>query len=50
MTVNILHGDCMEYMATLPDKAFELAICDPEYGFKSLAGSGRRKHGIATTN
>ena len=24
--------DCMEYMATLPDKAFELAICDPPYG------------------
>ena len=21
--------DCMEYMKTLPDKAFELAICDP---------------------
>ena len=24
--------DCMEYMATLPDKAFELAIVDPPYG------------------
>ena len=23
---------CMEYMKTLPDKAFELAICDPPYG------------------
>mgnify|MGYP001207947947 CR=1 FL=1 len=23
--------DCMEYMATLPDKAFELAIVDPPY-------------------
>ena len=21
--------DCMEYMATLPDKAFDLAIVDP---------------------
>jgi len=25
-------GDCMEYMATLPDKAFDLAIVDPEFG------------------
>ena len=25
-------GDCMDYMATLEDKAFELAIVDPPYG------------------
>lgn len=24
--------DCMEYMRTLPDKAFELAVVDPPYG------------------
>ena len=24
--------DCMAFMATLPDKAFELCICDPPYG------------------
>ncbi len=36
MTPNIelLHIDCMEYMAGLPDKAFELAIVDPPYGIK----------------
>jgi len=28
----LLNCDCMEYMATLPDKAFELAIVDPEFG------------------
>ena len=28
----ILHMDCMEYMARLPDKAFDLAIVDPPYG------------------
>lgn len=28
----ILQGDCMEYMAKMPDKAFELAIVDPEFG------------------
>ena len=30
--INMMHCDCMEYMATLPDKAFELAIVDPPYG------------------
>lgn len=24
--------DCMEYMRGLPDKAFDLAVCDPPYG------------------
>jgi len=30
--ITMLNCDCMEYMATLPDKAFELAIVDPPYG------------------
>lgn len=30
--VELLNMDCMEYMAGLPDKAFELAIVDPPYG------------------
>ena len=25
------HGDCMDYMRDLPDKAFDLAIVDPEF-------------------
>lgn len=36
----------MEYMATLPDKAFDLAIVDPPYGISvgsNKAGMGRRK-------
>lgn len=24
--------DCMEYMRTLPDKSFDLAVVDPPYG------------------
>ena len=28
----LYNSDCMEYMATLPDKAFDLAIVDPPYG------------------
>ena len=33
MTKQIAYNiDCMEYMKTLPDKAFDLAIVDPPYG------------------
>jgi site-specific DNA-methyltransferase (adenine-specific) len=28
----LYHGDCMDYMRGLPDKAFDLAIVDPPYG------------------
>lgn len=30
--IEMLNCDCMEYMAGLPDKAFDLAIVDPPYG------------------
>ena len=29
--VELLNIDCMEYMATVPDKYFDLAIVDPPY-------------------
>jgi site-specific DNA-methyltransferase (adenine-specific) len=32
MAIELLNIDCMEYMRTLPDKAFDLAIVDPPYG------------------
>jgi len=32
MGIEILNIDCMEYMATQPDNAFDLAIVDPPYG------------------
>lgn len=32
MKTKAFNIDCMEYMATLPDKAFDLAIVDPPYG------------------
>lgn len=31
-TATLYNMDCMEYMKTLPDKAFDLAIVDPPYG------------------
>ena len=30
--ITLLNIDCMEYMATVPDKYFDLAIVDPPYG------------------
>ena len=30
--IELIHGDCMDYMRHLPDNAFELAIVDPPYG------------------
>ena len=32
--INLIHGDCMEYMATLKDNEFDLAVVDPPYGIK----------------
>ena len=34
MSVELLHMDCMTYMAGLEDNTFELAICDPPYGIE----------------
>lgn len=31
-SIELLHMDCMEYLRTCPDKAFDLAIVDPPYG------------------
>ena len=32
MSIELLNMNCLDYMATLPDKAFDLAIVDPEFG------------------
>lgn len=32
--------DCLEYMRTLPDNAFDLAVCDPPYGAGFTDGGG----------
>jgi len=37
--ITMLHADCMEYMAGLPDKTFELAIVDPPYGIGMDGGN-----------
>lgn len=47
MTIELLNVDCMEYMAGLPDKAFDLAIVDPPYGIDAgnTFGGDARKSG-----
>ena len=32
MTLQLLHGDCLELMKTLPDKSIDLFVCDLPYG------------------
>lgn len=29
--IHLIHGDCMDYLRSLPDNAFDLAIVDPPY-------------------
>ena len=46
MTIELLNIDCMKYMATLPDKFFDLAIVDPPYGLgdRLEKGGGKLKN------
>jgi len=44
--IELLHCDCMDYMATVPDKYFDLAIVDPPYGINMAMGhKGSEKRG-----
>ena len=36
----VYNVDCMEYMKTLPDNAFDLAVVDPPYGAGFTEGGG----------
>ena len=46
--IELLNCDCMEYMATVPDKYFDLAIVDPPYGigFDNKIREAKPKIGI----
>ena len=44
--IDLQNIDCMQLMAQYPDKYFDLAICDPEYGIgasEMTMGSGKKK-------
>ena len=49
--IELLNCDCMEYMATVPDKYFDLAIVDPPYGIGMAKGIevGKWKRNIHAT-
>ena len=48
MSTELLNIDCLEYMATLEDNAFDLAIVDPPYGIGEFGQ--RNKYGDRETN
>ena len=47
--IDLKHIDCMEYLKTLKDNAFELAIVDPPYGINKdggkIGGAGKNSIG-----
>jgi site-specific DNA-methyltransferase (adenine-specific) len=45
----ILNIDCMEYLATLPDKSFELAIVDPPYGIGESGANNKTRSNLAVS-
>ena len=57
MAINEAYNvDCIEYMRSLPDKYFDLAVCDPPYGsgndtkLGGAKGSAEYSTGIANWN
>ena len=30
--INLMHGDCLELMKSIPDKSVDMVLCDPPYG------------------
>ena len=47
---DIFNTDCIEYMRTLPDNAFSIAICDPPYGIgadKNQISKANKRQGKA---
>jgi len=38
--IRLFNTDCMEFMAGLPDKAFDLAIVDPDFGLGDRISNG----------
>lgn len=48
MSIQLLQADCMAYMAGLPDKAFDLAVCDPPYGIGENGDRNASRGKLAT--
>lgn len=43
-SVHMVNADCMELLASYPDKAFNIAIVDPPYGIDIMHGGGKPIH------
>lgn len=43
--LTLINGDCMDYLRTLPDNAFELAVVDPPYGKANATKELRNERG-----
>lgn len=41
--IRLFNGDCMEWMKVVPDKWYDLAICDPPYQLPKDSSNGRGK-------
>ncbi|MCH2199893.1 MAG: site-specific DNA-methyltransferase [Flavobacteriales bacterium] len=41
--VNMIKGDCMDFMRSKPNRHYDLAIVDPPYGININVNMGRRK-------
>lgn len=48
--IRIIHGDSLEAMKAMPDKAYELAICDPPYGIGEDGGKNNSRGSAAGAN
>jgi site-specific DNA-methyltransferase (adenine-specific) len=48
--IELLNIDCMEYMATQPDDAFDLAIVDPPYGIGESGKTNKSRGSAAGAN
>lgn len=48
--ITLINGDCMEYLRSLPESAFELAIVDPPYQLPKDSSNNRGKLGDRVFN
>lgn len=48
--INLHNIDCMDFMRGLPDKAYDLAICDPPYGSNIMCKNKFQRHRTRDTS
>ena len=45
--IELINGDCMDYMRGLPDKCFDLVVADPPYGIGEDGSRNKSRGKIA---